>query len=201
MPLLLKSKMIKALSLPILLFFLLIEYGCSPAGVLASGGASTMVIAEGERSLGEVVDDATIKLNISANFIDSKNNLFLNIDAKVIEGRVLLTGIVSDQETRIEAIKKVWEVGGVKEVINEIEVGKKSSMKEYANDLWISTQIQTLAAKNIGLRSLSYNIETIKGKVYLAGITSRPEQLATLLDIIKDVKGVREIVNYVIVKE
>ena len=34
----------------------------SPVGVLASGGATTMVVAEGDRSLGTVVDDATINL-------------------------------------------------------------------------------------------------------------------------------------------
>ena len=63
---------------------------CTPAGVLASGGATTMVIAEGDRSLGTVVDDATIKLNIAGKFLSSENKLFLNIDTKVIEGRVLL---------------------------------------------------------------------------------------------------------------
>ena len=44
-------------------------------------------------------------------------------------------------------------------------------------------------------------IETVRGKVYLAGITSRPNQLETLVNIIKNVKGVREVVNYVVVKE
>ena len=131
----------------------------------------------------------------------SKNNLFLNIDSKVIEGRVLLTGIVDNQEIRIEAVKKTWEVNGVQEVINEIEVGDKTSIKEYASDLWITTQIRALAARNLGLRALSYNFETIKGKVYMAGITSRPEQLETLIALIKTIKGVNEIVNYVLIKE
>ena len=88
---------------------------------------------------------------------------------------------------------------GVKEVINEIEIGDKSTIKEYANDLWISTQVKALTAKTIGLRALSYNFETIKGKVYIAGITSRPEQLESVLNEIKNVKGVKEIVNYVII--
>ena len=184
----------------IALLLLASGYGCPPAGVLASGGATTMVIAEGDRSLGSVVDDTTIKLNISGKFLQSENNLFINIDTRVIDGRVLLTGIVDDQEIRIEAVKLVWEVEGVNEVINEVEVGNKTA-KEYANDLWITTQIKALAAKEIGLRSLSYNFETIKGKVFVAGVTSRPEQLNTLLEIIKNVKGVKEIVNYVVVKE
>tara|TARA_Y100000590_G_C15404982_1_gene895350 strand:+ start:65 stop:670 length:606 start_codon:yes stop_codon:yes gene_type:complete len=194
-------KMFNVCALFTLFIFLVFNYGCTPVDVLASGGATTMVVAEGERSAGTVIDDATIKVNVSAKFLTSNNNLFLNIDTKVLEGRVLLTGIVNTQEIRIEAVKKVWEVDGVKEVINEIEVGDKTTIKEYANDLWITTQIRALAAKNIGLRSFTYNFETIKGKVFIMGITKRPDQLEILIDSIKIVKGVKEIVNYVVVKE
>ena len=191
----------KILLIIFILIFSKLFYGCTPAGVVAGTGASSMVIAEGDRSVGSVVDDATIKVKVSASFLSSDENLFLDIDTKVIEGRVLLTGIVKDQETRIEAVRRVWEVNGVKEVINEIEVGDRTTIKEYANDLWITTQIRALAAKNIGLRSLSFNFETIKGKVYVAGVTSHKDQLENLISTIKTVKGVKEIVNYVIIKE
>ena len=193
--------MIKNINILIVSTCLLFFYSCSPAGVIASGGATTMVVAEGDRSLGSVVDDATIKLNISGKFIKSDNNMFININTNVLEGRVLLTGIVDTQEIRIDSVRKVWEVNGVKEVINEVEVGNKTTLKEYANDLWISTQVKSLAAKTIGLRFLSYNFETIRGKVYITGITSRPEQLEAIIKSTKTIKGVKEIVNYVIVKE
>ncbi len=193
--------MIKILFSVFILFVLSMLYSCSPSGVIASGSATTMVVAEGDRTLGTVVDDATIKINISSNLLSSSTNLFVNVNTSVIEGRVLLTGIVDTQEIRIEAVRKVWEVDGVREVINEIEIGSKTTIKEYANDLWITTQVKGLAAKTIGLRSLSYNFETIKGKVYIAGITSRPEQLNQVIEATKTIKGVREIVNYVIIKE
>ncbi len=173
---------------------------CSPANILASGAGTTMVVAEGDRSFGTVVDDATIKVNIAAKFINSDDNLFVNINTNVLEGRVLLTGLVDNQEIRIDAIRKVWEVEGINEVINEIQIGNRATLKEYAQDLWINTQIKGVAAKTIGLRSISYNFETIQGKVYVAGITSRPEQLEDLLSAIKTVKGVTEVVNYVVVK-
>ena len=175
--------------------------GCTPANVLATGGATTMVVAEGDRSLGSVVDDATIKVNIASKFIISDDNLFININSTVLEGRVLLTGLVENQEVRIDAVRRVWEVEGVNEVINEIEVGNRASLKDYGKDLWINTQVKAFAAKTIGLRSLAYNFETIRGKVYIAGITSRPEQLNELIKAVKTIKGVKEIVNYVIIKE
>ena len=193
--------MIKLPLLFVSLILLMINIGCSPVGILASGGGATMVIAEGDRSLGTVVDDATIKLNLSAKFLKSENSLFLDVNSNVTEGRVLLTGLVDTQEIRIEAVRKVWEINGVREVINEIEVGNKTTLKEYMNDLWINTQVKSLAARTIGLRSFSYNFETIKGKVYIAGITSRPEQLQAIVESTKTIKGVNEIVNYVIIKE
>ncbi len=100
--------MIRSVILIFGLAILSIFYGCSPVGVLASGGATTMVVAEGDKSLGTVVDDATMKLNISRKFLNSENNLFINIDTSVVEGMVLLTGIVKNQESRIEAVKIVF---------------------------------------------------------------------------------------------
>ena len=185
----------------LMLICLLNILGCSPAGILASGGATGMVVAEGDRSFGSVVDDATIKINIAAKFINSDDNLFVDVSTSVLEGRVLLTGLVDNQEIRIDAVRRVWEVDGVKEVINEIQIGNRASLKEYAQDVWITAQVRGLAAKTIGLRSVAYNFETIQGKVYIVGITSRPEQLEAMIDAAKSVKGVTEIVNYVIVKE
>ena len=174
---------------------------CSPAGILASGGATGMVVAEGDRSFGTVVDDATIKVNIAAKFLNAGNNIFVDVNTTVLEGRVLLTGLVDNQEIRIEAVRLVWETEGIKEVVNEIEIGNRDSLKDYASDLWINTQAKGLAAKAVGLRVVGYNFETIQGKVYIAGITSRPEQLEDLINAVKTIKGVKEIVNYVIVKE
>ena len=191
----------KIFPLFLLSIFTLNNIGCSPANILATGGATTMVVAEGDRSFGTVVDDATIKVNIASKFISSDDNLFININTNVLEGRVLLTGLVDNQEIRIDAVRRVWEIGGVKEVINEIEIGNRASLKDYGKDLWINTQAKGLAAKTIGLRFLAYNFETIKGKVYIAGITSRPEQLDKVIEVVKTIKGVTEIINYVVIKE
>jgi len=192
----------KSLFIPIILILnIFLNYACSPTGLLATQGGSAMVVAEGERSLGNVVDDTTIKAKIAAKFLGADSSFFVNISTNVIEGRVLLTGLVDNQEIRIEAVRLVWEVNGVVEIINEIEVGNRATLKEYANDVWITAQAKALSAKAIGLRAISYNFETIQGKLYIAGITSRPAQLEKVVATVKNIKGVREIVNYVVVKE
>ena len=148
----------------------------------------------------QVVDDATVKINIAAKFLNAGNNLFVDINTTVLEGRVLLTGLVDNQELRIEAVRLVWEIEGVREVVNEIEIGSREGIKDYAKDLWINTQARGVAAKTIGLRVVAYNFETINGKIYIAGITTKPDQIDVLIESLKTIKGVTEIVNYVIVK-
>ena len=103
-----------------------------------------------------------------------------------------MTGLVENQEVRIEAVRLVWEVEGIKEVNNEIEIGNRDSIKEYANDVWITTQARAIATKTIGFRAIAYNFETINGKIYIAGITSRPEQLDSVIEALKVIKGVKE---------
>ncbi len=195
------KEILKSLTVAVSVSIMVLVYGCSPTGMLATGGGTAMVVAEGDRSLGTVVDDATIKVNVAAKFLGAGNNIFVDINTTVLEGRVLLTGLVENQEIRIDAVRLVWEVEGVKEVVNEIEIGNRDSIKDYANDLWINTQARGVAAKTIGLRAVAYNFETINGKIYIAGITSRPDQLEALIEALKSIKGVKEIINYVIVKE
>ena len=43
--------------------------------------------------------------------------------------------------------------------------------------------------------------ETYDGKIYIAGITARPDLLENMISALKNIKGVVEIVNYVIIKE
>ena len=192
---------IKILLMPLLFLLILLNQGCSPTGILATSGSSALVVAEGERSMGTVIDDATIKVNIAAKFLNAGNNLFVNINTSVLEGRVLLTGLVDNQEIRIDAVRLVWEVEGVQEIINEIEIGNRSTIKDYASDLWINTQARGVAAKTVGLKAITFNFETIQGKIYIAGISSRPDLLEEMVSALKNIKGVNEIVNYVIIKE
>ena len=192
---------IKILLMPLLFLLILLNQGCSPTGILATSGSSALVVAEGERSMGTVIDDATIKVNIAAKFLNAGNNLFVNINTSVLEGRVLLTGLVDNQEIRIDAVRLVWEVEGVQEIINEIEIGNRSTIKDYASDLWINTQARGVAAKTVGLKAITFNFETIQGKIYIAGMSNRPDLLDEMISALKNIKGVNEIINYVIVIE
>ena len=187
----------------IIVFFLCTPfiYSCSPMGAIVSTTSAGAVVAESNRTVGEAVDDTGIKIKIAEKFARSKTGIFLDIDVSVRVGTVLLTGIVDDQETRIEAVKLVWEVNGVEEVINEIEIGNKQNLEQYTKDLWITTQVKAKTLNEVGLDVLTYNFETINFKVYVMGVATNKEETEKIIKAIKSVKGVKEIANHIILRE
>ena len=58
-----------------------------------------------------------------------------------------------------------------------------------------------VAAKTVGIKAITFNFETIQGKIYIAGITTRPDLLDEMIFALKNIKGVNEIVNYVIIAD
>ncbi len=87
---------------------------------------------------------------------DDSREILIRFDLK--EGAISGSGRKKGQHIidprSIEAVRRVWEVEGVNEVVNEIQIGNRNSLKEYAQDVWITTQVRGLAAKTVGLRSL-----------------------------------------------
>lgn len=174
--------------------------GCFP--LLLAGGAGGAAVVAQERSVGEAVDDSGIYLKIKNAFAQTDtNDLFANVEVKVNEGRVLLSGNVDKPESQIEAERLTWQVAGVREVNNEIQVNYKSGFKNYAQDVWISTQIRTrlIATKNI--RSVNYSVLTVNQVVYLMGIAQNQQELEAATYVASTTSYVKQVVSYVRLKD
>ncbi len=174
--------------------------GCVPT-VLYGTGKTAEVIAQ-ERTAGDFVDDASILFKIKQRYLDrDTNDMFVNVEVKVTEGRVLLTGNVDKPETRIEAERIAWEVYGVKEIANEIQFNDQSGLKNYALDVWISTEVRTrlLLAKNI--RSVNYSVGTVNQVVYLMGIAQDQDELDRAINVAATTQYVQQVVSHVVLKD
>lgn len=189
-------KKIAALAMPVLL----LAQGCAPvvAGTVATAGTT---VAQ-ERTVGHAVDDATINARINSRFVQKDlENLYGNVDVDVTEGRVMLTGAVRNPDTRKEAERISWEVPGVVEVINEIQVTNHQSFQSYAQDSWITTQVKSKLLFTKNIRSVNYGVDTINGVVYLMGIAQNAKELEWVTSIASRVKGVKKVVSHVWLKD
>jgi len=173
---------------------------CVETAVVAATAATGAVVAQ-ERSAGQAVDDTAMFWEIKHLYLNKNaQDLLAGVNVKVIEGRVHLTGKVDSAEARIDAVRLAWQPKGVKEVINDIEINSKKTIKELFQSNWIAGQVRTkiLFAKDV--KSVNYSIDVVEGVVYLMGIAQDAEELNKVTSLASTVKGVKRVVSHVYFK-
>jgi osmotically-inducible protein OsmY len=186
-----------------LLFVTLSALGLSGcAALIIGGGTEGAVLAAQERSTGAAVDDASILLKIKNQYAQNDyKDLLANVEIKVNEGRVLLTGNVDKPDSQIDAVRLAWQISGVKEVINELQITDKAGFTNYARDVWISAQVRTrlLFAKQI--RSVNYSVITVNQTVYMIGIAQDQDEIDRATYVASTTGYVQKVVSYVRLKD
>ncbi len=172
--------------------------GCVP--LIAGAGGAAAVGAAQDRGLEQAVDDNEIAFEINRKLLGQRSDLYSGVSTQVRKGRVLLTGRVPKQEDRIAVTRIVWSIGGVKEVINELAVGKEGTFSQSVNDTSISTKLRARLTGDSNVSGINYSIETVDGVVYLMGTARDRAELDRVLAHARDISGVRNVVSYVEVK-
>lgn len=170
--------------------------GCSLPVVLAGAGAAGAVVVAEEREVRDVIDDNGIRLAINKAWLETDTTIFTNLSTKVTEGRVLITGVVSDPQDRLDAIRIAWQVDGVREVINEIEVDKPLGFSGYARDSAITGQIESRLLFDSSIKSINYSILTENRVVYVMGIAQDEAERSRVIDHARQIPYVRRVVDY-----
>lgn len=168
--------------------------------VVGAGGAVGMGAAQ-ERGFEAAVDDAKIKTDISASYVDKTFGLYRDITIDVSEGRVMLTGSVDKPETHDDAVKIAWQTAGVRQVIDEIQVTSQGGFKSGVDDAWIANKLRTQLMFDGAVRNVNYTVEVENGVVYLFGIAQDQTELDRVIAAARDIADVKKIINHVVLKD
>ncbi|MSP68464.1 MAG: BON domain-containing protein [Alphaproteobacteria bacterium] len=173
--------------------------GCVP--VIAGGAvaASGVTLAQ-ERTVGQAVDDTAIQARIQAKLFEKEAGLLAKVNLEVVQGRVLMTGVVPTPEDRVEAGRLAWTAGGMKEIINEIQVSDQSKLTDFATDSWITTQIKSRLLFDKDIASVNYNVETVNGVVYVLGIAQDQAELNRVTNVARTTRYVKQVISHVRIK-
>ncbi len=175
--------------------------GCTPVGAVLGAGAAAGTAAMEDRGFATAVEDTVIQARINAAWLDRDPEMFAKVYTEVHEGRVLLTGAVAKPRDRVEAVRLAWQVEGVREIINEIEVRDKTDLLDAARDLWITSQLRVKITFDKRIKAINYSIDTVNGTVYLMGIARSRQELDRVVGHARGLSYVRRVVSYVRLKE
>jgi len=170
--------------------------GCQSPTVIVLEDPRTYVE---ERGILVAREDARIRLDIQALFIEQDVGRLKNVTVDVYEGAVLLTGTVTDSEAKATAGALAGSVTGASPVYNEIQVLPDANLRDAAADLGIETRIKKLLRESDDVESANLRWHSVNGTVYMFGRALSAAERDLALSIVGKVPGVKNIVDRIAV--
>ncbi len=177
----------------LLLFIIVILSGCvgySSTGIFGTG----VSIALDPRTIGTQIDDSIMQKNLSAKLINLNTNYLLSVKAKVLDGRIIITGKVDNIEEKFKITKLAWEIKGARSVKNDLQIKEKFNFKQSAKDILITSQLRVAMISSKKIKSVNYNIDTYKKKIYIYGIAQDEDERAEVINEAKQILDVEDVI-------
>ena len=150
------------------------------------------------RTLGEGIDDVGADLNLKRQLLFDKELTTGDVDLTVFEGRLLLTGTVPTQADYEGLLSRARTVSGVREVIDELRIGTKTTRGQEARDTLIDQKLSLAMRTDNGIYRDNYQIKVSQGTVYLLGVAQGPNELRRVTDQASTIDGVENVVSHVV---
>ena len=183
--------------LVLLLLFLTSCVGTSSKGIFGTG----VTIAYDPRTLGTQIDDSIMDKDLDTKLLLMNKNYFLSINTKVLDGRIFITGKVDNPEEKLKITKLAWEIKGTRSVKNDIKVKEKFNFKQSTKDLLITSQLRSAIIFNKKIKSVNYNIDTYKKKIYVYGIAQTSEERSEVIKEAKQILDVKDVIASILLVE
>ena len=182
---------IKKIIILISLVFITGCVGYSSTGVLGTG----VSIALDPRSLGTQIDDSIMQQNLRARLISADKSYIISVKTKILDGRIFLTGKVNSVEDKLKITKLAWEIKGARSVNNDLQIKEKFDFKRSAKDLLITSQLRAALMGNKTIKSVNYNIDTYKKKIYIYGIAQNKTERDEVTKEAKQILDVEDVIT------
>ena len=180
---------------------LLVPAACTPVGAVVGAGAGTGVAAAQERGIKGRANDLKLEALVLDKYIRADLRMTVAIGIEVYDGRVLVTGATKDVRMADRAVQLAWQVPGIKDVINEIQIDRGTGIADFAQDSYVTVQLKSTLTFDKNVLAINYVVETVNGTVYLIGIAQDQKELDQVIAHANKIKFVRKVVSHVRIKK
>jgi len=171
--------------------------GLSSKGVFGTG----VTIALDPRTLGTQIDDSVMQKSLTARLAIKDRIYLLYVSTKVLDGRIFLTGKVNNPEEKLQITKLAWETKGVRSVKNDIKIKEDFNFRQSAKDTLITAQLRSALVFNKKIKSLNYQIDTYKKKIFIYGISITAEERKEVISEAKEILDVEDVIASILLVE
>ena len=180
----------------ILLIIILNLQSCA-APIIGGVGAIAFSSSAQEKGLGTSFNDKVIYVKLRNAIYDWNPSVSENLSLSVDNGSILVTGKLKNIDSKVQLTKIIWEINGVKEVNNKVQISETNNFKNIAKDLASLGEIKARLMASKKLNSLNYSIDVVNNIAYISGIASSEEEIALVTLIAQEARFIKEVQNFV----
>ena len=120
-----------------LFLFLIVILNLQSCAAPIIGGVSAIAFSSSaqEKGLGTSISDKVIFVKLRNAIFDWDPSVSENVSLSVNNGSILVTGKLKNIDTKVQLTKVIWEINGVKEVNNKVQISETNNLKNIAKDL------------------------------------------------------------------
>ena len=166
--------------------------------ILAASVLALLSACAQNRTLGEGIDDVGADLSLKRQLLFDKDIKTADVDLAVFEGRLLLAGTVPNEESYQGLLARARGVGSVREVIDEVRIGAKTTRGQGFKDAAIDQKLGAAMLTDNGVYRQNYRVVVSQGTVYLLGVAQGPNELRRVTDHAATIDGVEGVVSHVV---
>ena len=171
--------------------------GC--ANAVIGLGSAAVAASSTEKGLSTSVTDVNIKTKLLDRFLKNDISLLTAVDISVNDGSVLMTGKIKTHDEKALATKLAWEIRGVNEVINELQISGPSNIKDVAKDLAAGANLRGKLIADERVSSLNFNIDVVNGIIYLSGIAASADEKNIVVTHAREVNFAQQVIDYIVI--
>ena len=182
-----------------LFLLLIIILNLQSCAVPILGGVSAVALSSSaqEKGLGTSINDKVIYIKLRNAIHKWNSSVSEKISISVNNGSILVTGQLKNVDAKINLTKVIWEVNGVNEVNNEVQISETNNLKNIAKDIASLGEIRARLMASKRLNSLNFSIDVVNNVAYISGIASSEEEVAIVSQIAQEARFIKEVQNFV----
>ena len=172
---------------------------CAP--LVGTVGMVSLGAASKEKGLGTSINDNFIKTKISNLIYKYNKDLIADTKVFVNNGSVLFTGKLINPNDKIEFTKLAWNIRGVNEVNNEIQLTDMTSIKNIARDVASLGEIRARLMSDKSINSLNFSVDVVNDKAYVSGVATSELEMNLVKNHASSARFIKEVYNYIILNK
>ena len=170
--------------------------GCPTMAITMGATTAASIIAD-DRSLAQQTADLERKTQIEQGLINQSAELAGRVNVDVFNGRVMLTGVVPDDDDRWRAVRAARDSANGAMVYDDIEVGPSGGVSDAATNLAVNKTLGLNLLANEGIASASLLHRVVNRSAFVMGEARDYGEIESVRSIALQTPGVERIVTHI----